>query len=220
MRKQILVATDCKYFYGEVVKAITCFDRKGFYEVSMVDNTDKLLKKADSDKTFAVICDRYLLGYQMKALCESLFEKCKGIKIIFAFYEECPKQFAYRIYRNACDAAIPYLSGDINEFARKLVQVFDGHYYFTQEVWEGIKNREHLLNDAKLCGEISPRETDIITELCSGLGVKEIANKLNLSQSTVSTHLIHIRFKLGAKNSFEVIKIANEMGIAKEVNYR
>lgn len=48
--------------------------------------------------------------------------------------------------------------------------------------------------------DLSPREIDVISLLTKGLSNKEIASKLNISQTTVITHRKNITDKLGIKS--------------------
>jgi len=57
---------------------------------------------------------------------------------------------------------------------------------------------------------LSTRELEILTAVASGLGDKEIAAKLGLSESTVKTHLRTIFHKLGARNRSQASAIAIE----------
>ncbi len=48
--------------------------------------------------------------------------------------------------------------------------------------------------------DLSPREIDVLALIAKGLSNKEIANKLNISQTTVITHRKNITDKLGIKS--------------------
>ena len=55
---------------------------------------------------------------------------------------------------------------------------------------------------------LSAREFDVFLMLARGRSVAEIASDLNLSPSTVGTHLYHIKQKLGATNQAELTLLA------------
>ncbi len=50
---------------------------------------------------------------------------------------------------------------------------------------------------------LSPRETEILEQLCDGLANKEIADKLDISVETVRVHLKHIYEKLHVRSRLE-----------------
>lgn len=55
---------------------------------------------------------------------------------------------------------------------------------------------------------LSEREFLVFVQLARGLSVARIAENLNLSPSTVGTHLLHVKQKLGASNQSELTLIA------------
>lgn len=72
---------------------------------------------------------------------------------------------------------------------------------------------------AQVRGEASPsdtlseREFSVFLQLARGLSVAQIADNLNLSPSTVGTHLYHVKQKLGASNQSELTLVALNWGL-------
>jgi two-component system invasion response regulator UvrY len=60
---------------------------------------------------------------------------------------------------------------------------------------------------------LSEREFEVFLRLAKGEAVPAIANALNLSTSTVGTHLYNIKQKLGASNQAELTLIALRAGL-------
>ncbi|NLG74808.1 MAG: response regulator transcription factor [Xanthomonadaceae bacterium] len=60
---------------------------------------------------------------------------------------------------------------------------------------------------------LSEREFEVFLRLARGAAVQAIANDLNLSASTVGTHLYNIKQKLGASNQAELTLIALRAGL-------
>ncbi len=60
---------------------------------------------------------------------------------------------------------------------------------------------------------LSEREFEVFLRLARGAAVHTIANDLNLSASTVGTHLYNIKQKLGASNQAELTLIALRAGL-------
>ena len=56
---------------------------------------------------------------------------------------------------------------------------------------------------------LSQKEREVLTDLSSGLEVKEIATKRNLSPSTVRVHRRNIKSKIGSKNLAELLILHN-----------
>ena len=60
--------------------------------------------------------------------------------------------------------------------------------------------------------DISPRESDIIREICNGLTNKEISDKLFISLQTVKDHTHRIYIKTNVKNRVQLINLVKEGG--------
>src|SRR5687767_4158983 len=61
--------------------------------------------------------------------------------------------------------------------------------------------------------QLSEREFDVFIRLAKGAAVQRIATELNLSTSTVGTHLYNIKLKLSATNQAELTLIALRAGL-------
>jgi DNA-binding CsgD family transcriptional regulator len=58
--------------------------------------------------------------------------------------------------------------------------------------------------------DISPRESDIIQEICNGLSNKEISDKLFISLQTVKDHTSRIYFKTNVRSRTQLMKMVRE----------
>ncbi len=61
--------------------------------------------------------------------------------------------------------------------------------------------------------EVSPRETDIVREICNGLSNKEISDKLFISLQTVKDHTHRIYMKTNVKSRVQLIYRVKELKI-------
>jgi DNA-binding CsgD family transcriptional regulator len=59
--------------------------------------------------------------------------------------------------------------------------------------------------------EISPRETDIVREICNGLSNKEISDKLFISLQTVKDHSHRIYIKTNVRSRVQLINLVKEV---------
>ncbi|WP_040809104.1 response regulator [Nocardia concava] len=62
---------------------------------------------------------------------------------------------------------------------------------------------------------LTPRELDILTQLAQGLGNREIARALHVSEATVKTHLGRIYDKLGVDNRAAAVSVATNQRLLK-----
>lgn len=61
--------------------------------------------------------------------------------------------------------------------------------------------------------ELTAREKDVLVQLATGAGNKQIAKALFVSEATVKTHLVHIFDKLQASSRTDAINKATEHGL-------
>ncbi len=62
-------------------------------------------------------------------------------------------------------------------------------------------------------GQLSPRETEVLTMVAQGRANKEIARELFLSEGTVKVHISHIMAKLGLGRRTELVRYALTKGV-------
>jgi DNA-binding NarL/FixJ family response regulator len=60
---------------------------------------------------------------------------------------------------------------------------------------------------------LTPRETEVLTLLADGLGNKEIAHRLNISEHTIKFHIRSILGKLGASSRTEAVSFGLRSGL-------
>lgn len=59
--------------------------------------------------------------------------------------------------------------------------------------------------------DVSPRESDVISEICNGLSNKEISDKLFISLQTVKDHTHHIYIKTNVKSRVQLINLVKDL---------
>ncbi len=66
---------------------------------------------------------------------------------------------------------------------------------------------------ARAHADLSAREVEILAAVARGLGNKEIARELFISEATVKTHLVHVFTKLGVDSRTAAVARAREDGL-------
>lgn len=69
----------------------------------------------------------------------------------------------------------------------------------------------HGIEDFIMKNEISPREAEIIREICNGLSNQEIADKLFISLQTVKDHTSRIYMKINVRNRMQLMALVRGM---------
>jgi DNA-binding NarL/FixJ family response regulator len=75
------------------------------------------------------------------------------------------------------------------------------------------KMLRHEQSRQKVRDMLTPREIDIVRMVASGLGNREIGEKLFITEGTVKTHLHSVYEKLGLKGRVQVANYAQEKGL-------
>lgn len=70
--------------------------------------------------------------------------------------------------------------------------------------FEEIDRKLHAFKESPDIDGLSPRQCAVLDCLRNGLAVKEIADKLKVSEVTVRTHILRIRQRLGSADILEL----------------
>lgn len=70
--------------------------------------------------------------------------------------------------------------------------------------------------DESPISRLSDREFEIFKMIAEGVGPTEIARRLNLSVKTIESHREHVKAKLNAKTSADLVRVAVENGLGKK----
>lgn len=124
--------------------------------------------------------------------------------LVLSMYDE--ERYALRALRAG---ALGYLTkskalGDVLGALRKVLQ---GGMYVSPQFSEQLLRQSIQSEDersASLENRLSPRELEVLELLGRGLGMREIASKLEISPKTIETHRRHIERKFGFKTSAEM----------------
>jgi DNA-binding NarL/FixJ family response regulator len=86
-----------------------------------------------------------------------------------------------------------------------LIELNDGGSPMSPKIARKVLNSFNLITKNNVCELISKREQEVLELLSKGFLYKEIADKLNITLSTVKRHLNHIYQKLQVQNKTEAI---------------
>jgi two-component system invasion response regulator UvrY len=87
-----------------------------------------------------------------------------------------------------------------------------GQRYVDSQIAQRIA-MEAINGDRNPVGKLSAREFEVFAQLARGQSVTQISETLNLSGSTVGTHLYNIKQKLGLNNQAEMTLLAVRYGL-------
>ncbi len=133
--------------------------------------------------------------------------------IALSMYPE--DQYALRLLD---EGAAAYLSKEQppEDLLRAIRQVAGGGTYRSPALAKQLRNDEREPGQSPH-ESLSPREYQIFTLIIRGSTVTDIAAELNLSVSTISNHLAHIKDKLGVRTIAQIVTYAHRAGLIADV---
>lgn len=206
MQKEILIVDD--HLVVRTGVSIILEEKIKHISIATTDNfsdTIKLLKQKEFD---LIILDINIPGGRNTLMIEEIKNIRPDVKIlIFSVYEEGT---------HACPYIIAGANGYLNKLSDKkmLTNAVEtilktGNYLTPDIIKELVKASTNKVSINPL-DKLSKREKEISELLVHGDGNIEIANKLNIQLTTVSTHKNKIFSKLNIRNIVELITLYNK----------
>ncbi|MCI0412954.1 response regulator transcription factor [bacterium] len=115
------------------------------------------------------------------------------------------------VFRSLQSGALGYLIKDStpDQLFYAIREAYEGRRYLHPSAASNLADR--MLNDM-----LTPRELDVVRLMVQGKSNKEIATDLNLSETTVKTHVANILMKLNVSSRSQAILEALKRGIVHQ----
>lgn len=201
MTKKILIADD--HHVVRIGTAMILEKKFNYVEVDFAETYGEAKQKIKSEKYDLVILDIELPG----SILKSMVKEIKGISedtliLIFTSYKE---NIALQYIEEGANGFLNKQS-DPDHFVKAIEALFKDGYYYTPEIvnelLKGNKRRTAVEN-------LSERELQVFNLLAKGNGNLEIANALNIEESTVGTYKRRVYQKLKISNLVELLEMYN-----------
>lgn len=186
---------------------------RGVEVVGSVADADSLADQLADTETDVVLVDGS--GEPPEALVESLAESDLASEIaIILLADQTPPGWSGEALRNGLRAVLPsdispdQLVGALQSVAAGLVVI---HPADLGAVLPTANNSSRPL--VELTEPLTRREREVLQMLAAGLGNKEIAARLAISDHTVKFHVASILGKLGAASRTEAVSIGIRRGL-------
>lgn len=158
-------------------------------------------------KPKVVLVDLKMPGLSGLSVISEILRTDPGIRIaVFTMYDN-PAYVWETINAGACGYLLKTATRE--ELIRAITAVAAGNGYLQAEVTMPLLKK--FAHEARTTDErrsLTLREVQTLECLADGLGNKEIANKLSLSEETVKSHLSNVYEKLGASDRAHAVAIA------------
>jgi FixJ family two-component response regulator len=174
------------------------------YQVETYASSEEYLEREPFDGTGCIILDVVLDGKSGLELQEDLMAIDSNLPIIFITGQGNIHMSVQTIRKGAFNfLEKPFKDDELLNSVSEAVE-------FSQKIKAG---KEEIRAAKILINSLTPRESEILKYLMTGLLNKQIASELNIAERTVKLHRHSISEKLGVKSVPEIIRIAGNAGI-------
>lgn len=180
-------------------------------QIGEADNAEDLMKKVISNEWDVVICDLHMPGRSgLDALKQIKQADPKLPVLIMSMYPE--EQYGVRVIKAGASG---YLSkGSIHDLLIKAIQtVLSGKKFITLSVAEKLADVFYTGAEQPMHESLSDREFEVFKLLAAGEKISEIAHRLSLSATTVSTYRSRILEKMKMRSNTDLARYAFEKGL-------
>lgn len=203
MTKRILIADD--HHVVRIGTALILEKNFNDFEIDFAETYDEVKEKVRAVKFDLVILDIELPGSTFKLMVKEIKMISEHTLIlIFTSYKE---SVAMQYIQEGANGFLNKLSNP-ETFVKTIDGIFKDGYYYTPEVLNEMIVRMHKKSPLEI---LSEREQQVFDLLAKGNGNLEIANALNIEESTVGTYKRRVYQKLKITNLVELLEIYNEI---------
>ncbi|NND35300.1 MAG: response regulator transcription factor [Saprospiraceae bacterium] len=193
---------------------ISIFDSIDDIEVvATAHNGQEVLDYLDDHPVDLVLLDINMPVLNGVETCKIISKRHSGVKVVaLSMYDQ--QSYFKRMMQYG---AMGYLlkNDAVEEIERAIRLVLDGERYVSTQLRDLLSSINFLAgNNKQVYGsEVSPRELEVLQWVAEGFTDPQIAEKLFISNHTVSSHRKNLILKFDAKNTAELVKKALERGI-------
>lgn len=125
--------------------------------------------------------------------------------------------FIMEAFRSGAGGYIPKQTAG-RELISAIRQVMENHAYLSplipEEVRDAVLNQMTGMPGRELSGKLTSRQIEVLKLVAQGYSVKDMADLLHISQSTIAFHKTQIIQALGLKSKAELTKYAVMNGLS------
>lgn len=208
---KIMVAEDQK-MYREVIKEKIESTSSRIKVIGSAENGKELLSLVKVRPPDIVLLDIYMPEMNGWEALRVLRKNFPEIKIVM-FSGEFNQAHVKLAVLEGASAYVDKWKSDETHLIAAIESVYEYGYYFNDLVAAEVVKEIGKNKDVVLANDFSVREIEVIDLICDGMQVKEIAAKLNISNSTVKYHKGSVFKKTKSKTNLDLLKYAIRKGI-------
>ncbi len=182
-----------------------------FFEiVDTVYDGEKAMEVVSDARPDVLVADITMPGKSIFDITEEIKKKGYPTKVlIFSMHNTA--DYVFKALHYGVSGYITKFS-DKEEVVKAIERVAQGEEYYSQSIMQiivkGFKEKKHReANDQNPLNVLSKREKEVLMLIVDGLNSKQIAEKLYLSERTVSNHRANMLQKCKVNNTVELVKL-------------
>ncbi len=216
----ICVVDDHQIFRKAMIRLLKTFKRIG--DITEAGNGEECLQSVKEKAPDVVLLDLEMPVMNGTECAEQLLNKYPGVKIIVLTMHDSEKYMMFMLELGVNSFLLKNTGPD--ELEKAIHSVVDHDFYYNQLLNSAIhrsllgkaKQERPQFGNVKQEIELTEREREVLKMICDEMSLKEISERLSVSEKTVQTHKLNIQSKLNAKSTVGLVKAAFEMGLLRE----
>jgi DNA-binding NarL/FixJ family response regulator len=210
----VCLTDDHQIFRKAMIRLLRTFSRIG--EIFEAGNGEECLQRVKDKTPHLILLDLDMPVMNGSECAEQLLKKFPDIKIIVLTSHDSEKYMLYMLELGVNSFLLK--NTDPDELERAIYAIVDNDFYHNDLLNSVIRKslRDRLGSSRpvfKLEHSITDREREILKMICDEISLKEIANRLAVSEKTIQTHKLNIQNKLNVRGTVGLVKAAYQIGL-------
>jgi two-component system, NarL family, response regulator DegU len=210
---KVYIADDHTLFRRAMVTLLQTFERVS--AVKDAENGKELLSLIKYDPPDVAIIDLQMPIMDGAETCEHIISKFPNVKMIILTMHDSSKFILHMMDMGV--HAFLLKNTEPDELEKAIYSVVEKDFYHNELVAtvlrKNVKDRIPRNKPLFQHGELTEREKEILLLICQELTMKEIGQRLFLSENTVRNHRVNIMEKVGVHNIVGLVRFAYETGL-------
>lgn len=210
---KVYIADDHTLFRKAMVNLLRSFER--VIEVNDAENGKELLSLIKNEVPDVVLVDLQMPVMDGSEATGHIIQKYPEVKIIVLTMHDSNKFILHMMDMGV--HAFLLKNTEPDELEQAIYAVADKDFYHNELVAtvlrKNVKDRQSGQRPNFDHPNLTDREREILLLICQELTMKEIGQRLYLSENTVRNHRVNIMDKVGVNNIVGLVKYAYETGI-------
>jgi DNA-binding NarL/FixJ family response regulator len=212
---KVYIADDHTLFRKAMVNLLETFDRVS--KVKDAENGKELLTIVKFEQPDVAIVDLQMPIVDGTETCEKLITGYPDVKIIVLTMHDSERYILHMMEMGV--HAFLLKNTEPEELERAINSVVDKDFYHNDLVAAVIRKSMKVNFASKRPefkdSDLTSREKEILILICQELTIREISERLSISEHTARNHRVNMMDKVGVKNTVGLVKHAYEIGLIK-----